>query len=662
MSVRGTVIMYNGVQIDNVSTESIEQTAHFDSTDSDQVGVKVSISVTGILHRFASKATTDFSLGSYVGDPGGGMAGENLEQLRPVLELLNTPYRRFQYVVGDFFVWDVAPISSDNPAAKFGSHVPTPAYRPAFANTPRVSCNIIRVISDTACWVRFQIEFVYNPCDNALQGTVNNIVSLRWWCADDIDTKSWLTKRVWSGVIELKSREINAHMFRYLAFPPLPSGWRRDGVKFTESENGLMLHFEIVDQETVANPPFPASEWKGSVSIQAPFAGIGLKDVDINIELQAPKDVEKDRLAFLILTIMDSKIQWYNFASKGTAFVKNIRLQESIAENVVSGDLSLQYNIANDTDEGSTSTEVAGFPGLISLIFGNKMGDPAETGKPSLKDDMAVIPKYNPDYPTYWVPKPDSLAYLLLPMIQTPCASNAEYNLTLPEPQTGGRDKDEDYIADGQGSGSGSIGGGAGGDAVTPVTTSASPGIVTKPETPYMIYRLSSRYLIDKGISAFPVYNKTSGTGQTEVVIAKMRQPITRREFRFEATRINKWPVTPTDTSWTDDETGIVHTCDEFDLIAHNVEASADGRKYRYSVSGVVTYVLSRTPTSEEKLFIGAVPHITGLSDAPEIDNVVYLENERREGGQFKPDGADYAPPSAPPPSDPVDPPPGPVV
>ena len=85
MSVRGTVIMYNGVQIDNVSTESIEQTAHFDSTDSDQVGVKVSISVTGILHRFQNRSSPDFALGSYAGDPGGGNAGENLEQLREAM-------------------------------------------------------------------------------------------------------------------------------------------------------------------------------------------------------------------------------------------------------------------------------------------------------------------------------------------------------------------------------------------------------------------------------------------------------------------------------------------------------------------------------------------------------------------------------------------------
>lgn len=655
MSMRGTVLIYNGVQVDNVSTDSIEQEAFLDKTNADQIGIKVTISVTGLLHAFPVSLAA-FSLGSYVGNPAGGNGGVNINWITEKLQFLNTPMRRLQYWVGSELVWDIAPTSTDSAADSFVPGSGGDTYFPAMENTPKVRCSVLRVIGESSCWVRIQAEFVYNPCQSVNirgLGGMYNVASLRWWCADDIDTNSWLTRRVWSGYIQLKSRHVSPHIYRYLAFPALPLGWKRTGIRFSEAENGLSLQFEITDQEVVANPPYPASSWRGSVNITAPYAGIGKKDVTMNVELQAPKGVKKSELAFLVLKIIDSKIHWYTFVSRGAAFVTNIRMQETLEDNVVMGELNLTVTLPDVEKSKDSAFDIAGFPGFLRVIFGNDMSDPAVTGR-GLGKDATFVRGYDPQRAAYAIPRGDSLASIVIPLIQTPCSTNAIFSGIVPQqPQAGDRNDNNQYRS-GAGSSDSDLGKEDGVEP-EPVTSEEAAAVEIASQSPYLSYKVSSRYMTDKGVSAFPVYgNFASSRTYPEVVIAKLRRPITRREFRFEAVRVNAWPVVPTDESFVDDA-GIVHVCDTLDILANGVEASADGRRYRFSVSGVVTYILSRTPSLGEKMFVGSSPHITGQSDHE--GSVHYLDGERRSGGDYRPDGTDTLPPPPPGPGLPPAPP-----
>lgn len=645
MAARGTTIYYNGVTIYNVSTESVDQEAHFDKTNSDQIGVKVTMSVTGILHQWpVPAAEPKFILGCYAGERRG---PDGIWNLRPILEALNTPLRRFVYMLNDIVVWDVAPSSSDSFGDRFGAGVSTYASRMAFENTPRVSCTIIKMISDSSCWVRFNVEFVYTPCSDPSLPTFNNVASLRWWCADDIDANTWLTTRAWNGILQVKSREKNAHMFRYITFPPIPLGWQRKSIRFEESDDNLSLRFTIIDQETIANPPFPASRWRGEVSVNAPHAGAGMKDIDMSLELEAPKGVRKDYLMFLMTQIVDSKIQWSNLSSMGASYCQGLRFREQIPDNVVSVDISIQLAIKPASTQSTDPANPFAMNRLISWLFGNDMRDKRFYRSP--QDVPAIwrfVPDYNPDYPTHWLPSPGTLAALTIPFIQNPCRANG----TGPAPYApetaqdyGGRTSDQDYVFEQEGNTTTTIG--TGSQTGDPTISRVPPSIGVNPNgaSPYLIYRLSSNYSTDNGITAFPLYGSGSLQGGQELVVSRLRQPMTRREFKYEAVRINRWPETPTNEPFTDQETGITFVPEYSTVLANNSEESADGRKYRYTVSGVSRYILSRTPSPTEKLYIGSVPYITGLSDSDVLDSVVYLENDRRTGDQYRPEGSPLA-------------------
>ena len=667
MSRSGTVIIYNGIRIDNVHTDSIEQSAYMDQTNADYVAIEVKIVATGILHRIGgADPSLDFSLGSYVGNPAGPDAGANLGFLRDTLQRLNAAKKRFRYYIGDLLVWDIAPATSAEDKDRYGSHPAevSSSYFPGIENTPDVRCNITRVISDHSCWVKLEIRFVYSPCYHSAYSidttTANaeNVLSLRWWCADDIDTNDWLTRRTWNGVLQIKSRHISPHAYRYLTYPPLPRGWRRDRIRFTESKDSLSLTFDITDSEVIANPPYPASKWSGSVEINAAYGGIAQKEIRVAIELGAPKGVKKSQLAFLILRIMDTKVNWYSMVYMGTAFVKSLTIRESIAENVVSGELLMTVTKVSEPVVDWTK-EPAGFPKFIADILDNDLGDkrfPNQNEDPARK----FIYDYDPQRPAYWVPRPDTVASIVIPMIQSPCTPSLEFARGVPSVAFGGRTKNSDYWQqfEQEGNQQGDVGQGQGQDQ-TPITEEVDDvGVQFTPGAPYLMYKISSRYVTDKGISAFPVYGNTRTTSDyPDVVIARLRRPVTRREFRFEASRINKWPITPTDSSFYDEETAIAYICDRFELMTHGVEVSADGKKYRYYTSGSASYILNKTPKPGDKIFVGSPPHITGATGTEDESDVAYLENDRRDGGQFKPGGVEYQEPQAPTPPPAQDPP-----
>ena len=53
---------------------------------------------------------------------------------------------------------------------------------------------------------------------------------IRWYYADDIDTTSWLTTRLFRGRLEVYDRDVNVQLLRYLVLPPLQLGFRRANI------------------------------------------------------------------------------------------------------------------------------------------------------------------------------------------------------------------------------------------------------------------------------------------------------------------------------------------------------------------------------------------------------------------------------------------------
>jgi hypothetical protein len=738
------------VCVSNCLTKMINVTPVYEKTGADMLAREVEIRFSGIAHGFGSgddfrRRTEDqadggsWNIGNYAtgvstfgysqfgvledydeAEKGHSTTGNNfgdrmLGNLETVLNALSTPRGNLQFSIGDTIIYNVVSRKDTlNDTAEM--YLQDTAYTGfAIDQTPKLECQVVKVISDTSAHIEVTAKFVYQNCYGAEYARMidnKDVKSLRWWYADDIDGATWGTRRLLRGRIELYDRDrLNALTLRSLVLPPIEWGFRREHISIREQEDGLAADFEVIDAEAYAHPPYPASNWEGQTRVTFGPQLVGAVDISSQIMLEAPipREMEvwsggralfptKEHLIHLLIRMLDAKLHWHRQVAGGHVFTKQLNISESMKHNRVEASLGLSVVVEEENLRSTQDNHgVSNFRKLVRAVFSNDMsysanreiGYPEPGTMPLGPGDWGAtnaayslghkngIRHYDRRKASYWQPHDGTLRGILRCALQDPCMdrskdgsqsgllnkfgsadrSQVPQNQNEEQIANHGQNTDQgakkqrdyrgqyDYIVDPGGPADGT------GDSV--YRSATNDGILSKLQTdninPYFKYDLTTNYRIDNGMSTFPskgpvvgVPNGATGNGRLATTVAHYTRGSTAEVvIEVNASRVDAWPVTPTDQSWIDPVTGIMYMCKDLQVVASSVELDATGNHRMFNCGSRVTYVLSRAPKWFEDIRISSAPFIVSAGSQ---SHAVQQQIENYVGSLSRKSGARYTP------------------
>jgi hypothetical protein len=573
-----TQITYNDVTIKDVMTDSITSETVKDSTGVDQLGVRFRVEVTGVVHQAAANHT-----GVKVG---GNFAG-GLEDL---LAKLTKDRRPFKMAIGGSVLFDVKPGAVEPQAT---TTITTNLDGMDIDHGPRPSVSILKIVSGCSATIRFAIEFTIPNCgsDSGVNQLASfGLVNFRFWIAEDIDYNTGLTARNYQGRLRVAHKGISPHaLARVAAIPPLQPGFKRRVIQLHESANGLELDFTIQDQEIIAAAPysksggFGAIDWHGSFSLSTTQQLQSFSE--LTVTLTGPKSTTKQQLIFLALQVVEVKthaLSLFKGAPSfgggpfGAGFLEQFGVREELRDNSITVGCRIRHTANKEQ--------------LLALFA------PGGTLNFGPLPNMGI--GYDPDLAYYPAPTA-TLTGLFLSSLQTPCHPSQMpkvaqvKNLAAVKPAKG---NGQDLVA---------------------------KAAVTLPEKPaglsdqhlqamYLDYAIHSDLHISTGKLVLPTgaASNSGPNGSPPVAVIQLYNPYAIREIAIEATRIDAPPQLPAFNKNFTDANGITHTAIGDAVIGGNApQSSADSRRLLHHTSMTMQYSLSRVPSDNESIPLGAVPY-----------------------------------------------------
>ena len=698
---------FESVSFSNVQTRSIDVKPLRDASKTDQIGTSVKISFTAIASTFTDPNGFNRIGTSSFSEPEFGSlsdasdirtkttgASTNSGSVEQILRILSSNRGRFIYKIGNSVLYDVAPKMSHAGSVAAGYGGSGDQVGLAVNQTPIVTASVNKIIGNGTVYVDVNVEFDYIRCtgelnrDNSYRYR-NNIKSLRWYYADNIDTTSWLTTRLYRGKLEVYDRDVNVQVLRHLVLPPLQIGFRRASIDLREAEDGMSLDFEVRDEEVYALPPTPLSHWRGSTTVNFPRLLIGKANVNCDLSINAPKPLPKIVMVAWALRIIDAKIHWYNSVSYGrSVFTTKFSVADKFEEHGIDMNVRLEFILPKAVKlEGAWAqgaTAVNPIWDTLNAIYRNNltydperrihlgssgytqyedMQDPNNPPWSSQDTDSLGhergIPFYNPDKTTYWYPSRNSLKGIFYCSLQNPCQYSA------PAPNF---DPSTIQASDNEGGEQGSssegqyAGGGSGSDADIggdDTMTLPGPGDGQSSSFPYTQYEIQTVMNTDMGIKTFSPMNniKTLSGENASRIVHQSNAPTETVTMLLDAKRMGRWPNGPNELSFKDPRTGIYYICESVTTIASSAVQDALRGNVEYSLKAIVKYQLSRHHKyTEDKLVFTPPFIIEAAQEDPNLSNALrsYYESKYSKSGlQFRPGGkTEDSGSTEPPPSD----------
>lgn len=593
MNLCETTIVYNGLTLKNVLTESIDQTIVRDSTNTDPIGLRVTIIAVADAH-----VSDDVEHGINVNWTG----KKNISPgLRALVEKLCMPRKEFIYSINDEVLYDIRPSSvescnSVDPGDK--------RFDQDIEHGPWSDVNVLSIKGSRSAKCRFTFRFVIPICDE--KSNLGDVLNLRYWIGDDIDCTKWLTSRRYEGVFRVRTRNpaINPIMLaRQLTLPPLQKGFRRSHIGWHESPNGLECSFSIIDVEQWAQAPSPATHWHGTYSVSIP-QGATFAEAELNCSLMGDKGVNKRYLLKLLQQILWYKMQLFRMMGGQTMLILNQVWHEDLAENEVGVNMRIQY-----VDPKFINCNLPAGSGVIGTSF--ELGLPLNKAVSDFADNPRKK-KYdkevatNPGLPTA------TTAGLFVCALQNDCCTQS---LSSP-----GSPTDTPVTP----------------PTVAPITPPLPDAEFSNYENRwssdakssiYLWYKVTNRYYEDTGWRAFPLGKQCNTASSSElpdtVAFSHLHCPVSVREVTISACRVDNWPSIPFRQHWTDsgnvsDVTPPVKfVLKSSKIVPSAVQLTADGMHELRQVEMVLSYYMSRPYTPAEYISVGQSDAIgTWLTDS----------------------------------------------
>lgn len=313
MADAGTFVQYGNVRLHRCVTHEFRQEAVFDDSRTDLLYMKHVIRVSGFINGH-----TDYQWlmqFPYVNDGTGATGAHKL------LRFQLPPRLPFKYCAGA--QGDGVPSQSGGgqPIVLLDvTPAPTPMIPPptqyANINLRGIDLNngprctefaVTGIVGNESFSVTATFEVAVLECveGGSCPQNTYGVLSNRWSIEDSLD-HNMQTTRTYQGLMVLASANIEAHQLRYFCAPPLYPYFRRESMNFVISEDGLRLHWTVVDQEVAASAPYPARSWNVIHTERANGAKIGMSTVQVDLE--GGSNVNKGDLIELAIYIICLKI------------------------------------------------------------------------------------------------------------------------------------------------------------------------------------------------------------------------------------------------------------------------------------------------------------------------------------------------------------------
>lgn len=554
-----TEIIYNGVTIRDVLTDGITHNTVKDSTGVDQIGVRVAIDCTGIVHTSSEPLKR------------GAQVSVLAEGLNALLAKLTKDRRQFTMKVGSSILYDVQPGAAE-PNAPNGT-VTSNLTKMDIEHGPKPSVQVMDIKAGYSATIRFRIEFTIPNCGSVSQGQVNGqMINLRFWIAEDVDCRTWLTTRTYHGRIRVAHKHINPHLFsRTVSIPPLQRGFRRRLINHHESENGLELEFTYQDEEIIAAAPWDsqansgATDWSGKFQI---LSNNGmLSHLDINMTLTGPKSTPKTALLTIAMRVFSQKTHYLDLLAEGKngAFLEHFAAEEDLTQNTISLTARIKCTASQQ---------------VLLGLFGP--GGQCELGAPL--GDLGM--SYDPEL-AFHPGTSATLTGLFLSLLQTPCSPRTMPQTTETPPENGTYERET-------------------GESRTESGTldpyQGEPLSESHLSSMYFWYTIESDLIMNHGQISLP-----GGAGLQVVTL----HPATgHRVISIEAERVGLPPELPAPNENFTDANGITHTrVGEAVITGFPPQLSADSRKLVYRAEMKARYAMSRLPAPGEAVPVGCLPY-----------------------------------------------------
>jgi len=340
-----TIAEYNGIRLHNVQIQSLQQSVEYDASQTDQLFVRTRLTIRGTVFRGTIKEPTR----PHIETAGLPVPLHELSA-REITAYLSQPRKRFRLVVKDDkreeTLYDVQPateVEDDHTTATDVDRGPKP-----------LAVNVVNF----AKWgyeIDFEIELATQYRTNPSeifdpQGRGDWALNNRWSVSEALDENFFMT-RTYQGTIRL-SQAVPNYQFaaRWLAFPQLEPGFKRESCEYTVSPDGLTVQYRITDRQQAHAPPWPCTRMEVSHSESLSKFGYYVQSA-CSVRLWGPPGVPKSMLLARLAQILRCRLMWDGRFGK-SAFLETLRIIEEIgADNVVYGEMVInRFPIAKEAD------------------------------------------------------------------------------------------------------------------------------------------------------------------------------------------------------------------------------------------------------------------------------------------------------------------------
>lgn len=544
-----TSIIYNGITILDVLTESVNQEVEMDS------GVrplyrKTTIKCTGLIWAITSIPA--------IYDLGIATLGSLTTGFSDTLRLLSTPQKEFTYTIDGTNIFHVT-----------GRGIGNPGNDMDVKNGPITEARFLHIVGNKSARIEFTVTFWRKACGGQSQQNNTEIMSLKFSQTEDIN-EQWFLTRTYRGhlIIRPGSKPISVHSFQGWCLPPITRGFLRQFITFIESDDGLRLDFTITDRQVYAYPPLPAVKWTGRHSVIFPTTGANKAESEYSIAVEGPPSASKEALFAVCYNIMVAKLYLFDALNEGGDLIQTLRFDEDI-----------------------TGPKISAYARVLHTNFTNLIGQRRTFLKPLDK-------KFNGSF--IHPQKETGLRGIFAQAVyKDPCTKVAPWDYPV-EPDTG---TGETGTAKRYPKNKTEQAQGGGGVFNVPPSLPPVNSLARNETTSTTAYFVSSQCPVNENIAWY-----SDGLNDT-IYMAQVASPSAKRIVTIEASRINAYPVIPKRSNFVD-MNRIEHRVLKWHPELQIPQLSADGRKTLYSVNMLIEYLMSRAPRPGERLPTGTPPYI----------------------------------------------------
>lgn len=424
-------VEYNNVTIYNAQTTSWDETVEYDSSGMNMIGNKISLSFEGCVYP------DDFNKSKMKGIPhvDPHIKTDNLGyKLANILRQLSMPRGRLKVYDDrndEVVFFEALPLYEESVEGEAPTHkyTETEKRNVDINGGPKPHSISVSNIVGKFAMINISIEVTKIRClggETGAQGDLSKyspvdgfVVSNRVTTDESLDANFYIT-RTYNGKLRISSTEKSVHFYRHLFYPPLEDGFRRESVRFSESEDGLMLTYSVTDKQARCSAPYPATAFSGNVDYS--IQNSATMSLSVNLSMIGAPYTPKTALVSRAVQAVNAKIQEFMKKGKTNGICKNYAVSENLGDPP-SVSVSASYELISSEAIEIGNPEDNDLSKIIAPCV-ELIGEPLEFEKEMTIDN--VIYTYN----RIKSPKPNPYGY--------------DIYCVVPEENKEGEDKDED--------------------------------------------------------------------------------------------------------------------------------------------------------------------------------------------------------------------------